>query len=239
MSAYTSKPKGLNWKDSARSFDALAAEYDSWFDNNPLFDIELAALLAVKEKLIHPFLEIGVGTGRFAEALKIDYGMDPAISPLQLASGRSILGIKAIGEQVPVRSGSMGTVFILFTLCFLADPALVMRECSRILRSDGRLVIGLIPGLSKWGKLLAQKKKGNNPFYRHARIRTIAGTVEMLSVTGFSVIESWATLFQPPGNSLAAESPRKGLDEHAGFCVLVMSKKEVACEITKSDYPDN
>lgn len=232
MTATTSNPKKLNWKDSAGSFDALAGEYDSWFDNNPLFDIELAALLAVKEKLAHPFLEIGVGPGRFAEALKIDYGIDPAISPLQLATSRSILAVKAIGEQLPVRSESMGTVFILFTLCFLADPVLMMRECSRILKPGGRLIIGLIPRLSKWGKLLTRKKKENNPFYRHARLRTIAETVDMLAVNGFSVIESWSTLFQPPDNSLAAESPRRGLDEQAGFCVLVMNKKEAAGEIT-------
>jgi ubiquinone/menaquinone biosynthesis C-methylase UbiE len=239
MTANMSNPKSLNWKDSAGSFDVLASEYDSWFDNNLLFDIELAALLAVKEKLAHPFLEIGVGPGRFAEVLKINYGIDPAISPLQLASSRSILGIKAIGEQLPVRSGSMGTVFILFTLCFLADPVLVMRECSRILKSDGCLIIGLIPRLSKWGKLLTRKKKENNPFYRHARLRTIAEAVEMLTMNGFSMIESWTTLFQSPDNSLAAESPRRGLDEHAGFCVLVMNKKEAASEITKPDHPDD
>lgn len=239
MAANKSNSKSLIWKNTARSFNELALEYDSWFDNNPLFHIELDALNAIRQELPSPRLEIGVGPGRFAEALKISYGIDPAMSPLQLAAGRSILGIKAIGEQLPVRSGCMGTVFILFTLCFLADPALVMRECSRILMPDGRLVIGLIPRLSKWGKLVAQKKKENNPFYRHARLRTIAETVEMLSGIGFSVIESWSALFQTFDNSLVAESPRQDFDEHAGFCVLVMSKKEAAGEITKPDHADN
>ncbi len=192
----------------------------------PFLDIELAALNAVREQLPYHRFEIGVGTGRFAEALKIDYGIDPAISPLQLAGTRSILGINAIGENLPVRFECMGTAFILFTLCFLADPARVLQECSRILMPDGRLVIGLIPRLSIWGHLLAQKKKENNPFYRHARLRNIAETVEMLSGSGFSVIESWSTLMQSPDNSLEVEPPRQGIDDLAGFCVLVASNKD-------------
>ncbi|MDW7773053.1 MAG: class I SAM-dependent methyltransferase [Desulfobulbaceae bacterium] len=235
----TSSAEKRDWKDTARPFDRLAREYDSWFEGNPLFRIELAALLAVQEKPAHPSLEIGVGPGRFARALDIDFGIDPAISPLQFAGSRNILCMQAVGEKIPVRSGCMGTVFILFTLCFLADPAQVLRECFRILKPDGRLLIGMIPGMSKWGELITRKKEENNPFYRHARLRSVAETKALLSLGGFSVIESWSTLFQPPGNTLTAESPRQGSEEDAGFCVLVLKKKEADGGTTQPDYPDN
>jgi ubiquinone/menaquinone biosynthesis C-methylase UbiE len=239
MKPDSSRTNRLQWRNTAEPFDALSSEYDGWFDNNPIFRIELAALHAVREILPHPFMEIGVGPGRFARKLNIDIGIDPAISPLKLARSRSILGIRAIGEQLPIRSGSIGTVFILFTLCFLADPVAVLQECARIMQRDGRLVIGMIPGLSGWGQVLAGKKKENNPFYRHAQLRSIAEVCAMLSGTGFSIIESWSTLFQSPDGALADESPRQGHEEHAGFCVLVMTKEEAASEFTQPDHPDN
>lgn len=224
---------------SAEPFESLATEYDSWFDGNPLFEIELAALRAVENGFIRPFLEIGVGPGRFAQALQTEYGIDPAFSPLQLARSRSILGIRAVGEQLPVQSGCMGTVFILFTMCFLADPVQVNREIYRILAPGGKLVLGMIPRQSEWGKSLLQKKKENHPFYRYANLKSVEETIIMATECGFCLTESWSTLFQPPGITLAMESPRKGYDERAGFCVLVFSKKEAACERTEPDNPDN
>jgi len=232
----TDRPK---WLDSAAAFDALAAEYDHWFTDNPLFEIELAALTAVGERPVRPSLELGVGPGRFAEALAIDYGIDPAHAPLQLARSRGIPGIRAIGEQLPLRSGSIGTVFVLFTLCFLADPALALRECARILKPQGRLIIGMIPGMSPWGKMLERKKRENNPFYRHATLRSVAEVVAMSSGCGFNLIDACSTLFQSPDAQPTSESPRRGIDEIAGFCVLVLAKKEKAHEIPQPDHPDN
>jgi SAM-dependent methyltransferase len=227
------------WKKKAAAFEKRAEEYDSWFADNPLFENEMAALRAVKEKLPRPFVEIGVGPGRFARALRTDYGIDPAMAPLRLAGGRDIAGVRAIGEQLPFRPGCVGTVFILFTLCFLADPDMALRECARVLRRKGRLVLGLIPARSRWGREIVQKKEKGNPFYRHAELRTIGAAEKLLAESGFSCIESWSTLFQPPGSDIDEESPRRGRDENAGFCVLVMKKKEETVETPQPDHADN
>lgn len=215
----------MDWKTASQPFNERAEEYDNWFENSTLFDIELAALTAITENLPHPRLEIGVGPGHFAQTLKVGIGIDPAISALQLASRRSIIAINGIGENLPFQTGSMGTAFILFTLCFLSEPVTVFKECSRIIKPDGRMVIGLIPALSSWGKMLAEKGKNNHPFYRHARMRTIAESLKFLRINGFTVRESWSTLLQNPGDKIAFETPRQGMNEHAGFCVLVTSKK--------------
>ncbi len=60
---------------SGRIFNESAVDYDLWFDRHPhIFQSELNAL-----KKIVPCkgtgLEIGVGTGRFAEKLGIRYGI--------------------------------------------------------------------------------------------------------------------------------------------------------------------
>ncbi|HBI16382.1 MAG TPA: class I SAM-dependent methyltransferase [Desulfobulbaceae bacterium] len=215
----------MTWEKAMQPFNERAAEYDGWFADNPVFTIELAALLALTIMPPRPRLEIGVGPGRFAQALGIDYGIDPAISPLQLSSRRGILVIRGTGEHLPVRQATIGTVYLLFTLCFLTDPLAVLGECTRVLRPGGRVIIGLIPSGSAWGKRLSDRGKSGDPFYRHARFRSIAETMQMLAIHGYQVEEAWSTLRQQPGRQLQFEPPKAGAEENAGFCVLMAGQQ--------------
>lgn len=53
-----------------------------------------------------PSLEIGVGTGRFAEALGIEYGVDVSGRVLELAKRRGITVVEGSGENLPFRDES-------------------------------------------------------------------------------------------------------------------------------------
>jgi SAM-dependent methyltransferase len=215
----------MNWREAIRPFNEKAAQYDEWYENNPAFAIELSALQASSMELLRPRLEIGVGPGRFARALRVEFGLDPALSPLRIASRRNIMTMNGLGEQLPVRSRSIGTVYLLFTLCFLPDPGLVLQECSRILLPNGRLVLGLIPAGSSWGKRVVDQARQHDSCYRHAHVRTVNETVQLLAGKGFFVLESWSTLFQPPNGKLIHEDPIPGVREDAGFCVLITANK--------------
>jgi ubiquinone/menaquinone biosynthesis C-methylase UbiE len=175
---------------AAQPFNEYAREYDNWYDSSPLFNIEFEAIRATTIQLIQPGLEVGVGPGRFAHALNIEFGLDPALSPLQLAKDRSIISINGIGEQLPIRMQSIGTVFLFFTLCFLTDPATVLREFFRVLKPGGFMIIGFIPALSSWGQHLARQGRENHPYYRFARFRTVAETITVLSGNGFQILEA-------------------------------------------------
>ena len=70
------------WRQAAGVFDERAAEYDGWFEDSLLFSIECAALQELVTPLLGPKLEVGVGPGRFAEALGVEFGVDPALAPL-------------------------------------------------------------------------------------------------------------------------------------------------------------
>lgn len=213
-----------NWRQSSEVFDRNAAEYDSWFEESLLFDIELAALKELKTPLLGPKLEIGVGSGRFAKEIDVAFGVDPAINPLYLSQKRGIEVIQATGEELPIGSSRMRTVYLLFALCFLADPLQVIKESSRVLKEGGHLVLGMIPSLGLWGKSLEEKKKDGHPFYEYARFYDMI-TVELwLNDAGFQLVETRSSLFQPPDSLQEFECSHSGVSPEAGFWVLVARK---------------
>lgn len=214
------------WRKASKVFHSRAAEYDQWFDDgNLLFQIELGALKQLQTDLGSPKLEIGVGPGRFAEALNVDYGVDPAHAPLVIAAGRNIASCRAVGEHLPVQQKKMGAVFLLFTLCFVENPTAVLQECYRVLKPDGHLIIGTVPSSSPWGRVLHVKKEQNHPFYQHARFYEVDIVRGWLDDYGFTVTEIRSTLMQSPDSLKAMEDSCEGLHGQAGFVVLVGGKK--------------
>ena len=214
------------WQQADNVFQERADEYDSWYEDSILFATELAAIQQISSPLAEPKLELGVGPGRFAAQLGVTIGIDPAPAALRHAVSRGLSGVAGIGEQLPIRSSTAGTLFMLFTLCFLVDPLQVLAECYRVLTKEGCLVIGQIPAQSLWGRDLENKRINGNAFYKYARFYTIEQSVNLLQQAGFTLIESYSTLFQPPGKIERLEPARPGSDEQAGFCVLVARKKE-------------
>ncbi len=213
------------WRQRAEVFQERAKDYDSWFEDSLLFDIELTALQELKTPFAEPKIEIGVGPGRFARALHVSFGIDPAFAPLKISRTRNINVIQAIGEELPLAGRCAGSIFILFTLCFLADPKRVFTECYRILRPGGSLVLGMVPASGFWGRALLAKKEKKHPFYRHASFYEARQSAEMIKNAGFSLIECRSTLYQQPGKVEDLEYSRPGLDDTAGFCLLVGRKE--------------
>ena len=65
-------------------FDSHASEYDAWYDTDAgktIFAMEVDCLKPLLYSYPRPYLEIGVGSGRFARALGIEYGVEPAPAP--------------------------------------------------------------------------------------------------------------------------------------------------------------
>jgi len=210
---------------AAKIFHDHAEEYDSWFDRSPVYKTEMRAIKALHAERNEPKMEIGVGPGRFAQELEVAFGVDPALAPLKKAYQRNIKCCQASGEHLPLKDGIIGTVYILFTLCFAADPQKILLECSRVLRDDGCLVIGMIPSESKWGISLAAKKKAGHIFYKHASFYTIKTLCSWLNGANMIITEWCSTLYQVPGCVERVEVPRDTLDEQAGFAVIVANKR--------------
>jgi len=110
-----------------------------------LFASEVRCLRRLGTELPRPWLEVGVGTGRFADALNIDVGADPALGVLQHAKRRRIQAVQALGQALPFRDGVFGAVFVIVTLCFADDFKNLLREAARVTRREGRIVLGIVP----------------------------------------------------------------------------------------------
>jgi len=201
-------------------FEALAARYDAWYDGAPgqlLFAAELACLRALVPQGNSPRLEVGVGSGRFAAALGLDIGLDPARAPLRLAAGRGIAVVQGAGERLPFGDRSFGTVVFVATLCFAEDPAAVLGEARRVLARSGRLVAGVVPLDSAWGRRYEAQGLAGHPFYQGARFLTLAEHRRLLADAGFTVSAACSTLTQAPSEDLVEEQVHEGVVPGAGF----------------------
>jgi ubiquinone/menaquinone biosynthesis C-methylase UbiE len=128
-------------------FDNFAERYDAWYDRffgKSAFRLEKSCIVSLCANLWRPFLEIGVGTGRFAEVLRIEHGVDTSVGMLRFAKKRGIITVKGACEKLPFSDKFFGAVFIIVTLCFVDDPSKVLVEASRVLKDEGSIVLGLI-----------------------------------------------------------------------------------------------
>jgi SAM-dependent methyltransferase len=207
-------------------FDSLASDYDAWFEGEGkhVFEMEVKAFQEVLTSLPKPWLEVGVGSGRFAQALGIETGIDPSIRLLELARSRGVTGYLARGEDKFFDEGSFGTVFLIVTLCFVVSPSAVLREAHRILKDGGKVVLGLVLRESPWGQFYLEKKKAGHRFYQHATFYSYQEVVEFLKDAGFTVEKVLSTLFQRPGEVTGMEPPRAQYFPEAGFTVIVTDK---------------
>jgi len=213
------------------AFDAYAAQYDAWYDSDvgrPIFATEVACLRRFLQRYPGPHLEIGVGSGRFAQALAVQYGVDPATCPLRLAGARGIRVVQARGESLPFPNEVFGAVLIALTLCFVREATQVLEESRRAMRPTGGLVMGLILEGSPWAEYYTRKGQEGHPIYSQASFFSKEEVEAMLRLSGFKTFEYRSCLFQPPGlTRYVIEEPVYDYHPSAGF-VAVGSRRDMA-----------
>jgi len=207
-------------------FNELALEYDAWFDKegSRIFFIEVKAFQGILPNLPKPWLEVGVGSGRFAQALGIKMGIDPSAKLLAMARMRGVTGFLVKGEDQFFDEETFGTIFLIVTLCFVDSPIAVLSEAQRILKTGGKIVLGLVLRDSPWGRFYSMKKEQGHRFYKHATFYSYQEVTELLEHTCFAVEKVVSTLFQKPNEVEVMEPPREGFFSNAGFAIVVARK---------------
>jgi ubiquinone/menaquinone biosynthesis C-methylase UbiE len=195
--------------DAARYTSAAAAQrYDSRW---PRY---------IRESLRHTFdridlqpgqrlLDVGCGTGQLlagAHAHTPDAiltGIDPSRSMLGVARRRvpdSVALLQASAEAVPVRSGSVDWLVMTSVLNRVHDPVATRRECRRVLRPGGTLV------LTDWCddfltmRLQARWSRLTDRAFRHIysalelQAFLIAGGLEVVSLERYKINWHWGLM---------------------------------------------
>ncbi|MBN1863938.1 MAG: class I SAM-dependent methyltransferase [Victivallales bacterium] len=205
-------------------FERLASRYDAWFDiagHRRIFEAEVACIRDLLGGVPRPWLEIGVGTGRFASALNLDEGIDPSPAALEYAAGRGIKTCSGKAENMPYDNHMFGLALMVVTLCFLDDPARALSECRRILRSDGFAILGFVPEDSAWGRFYMRKGSEGHPFYSAARFYTAKEVIRLANRAGFYLDRTTSCLSEKPGHELDSyEMHHEGIGKGSGFVAM-------------------
>ncbi len=206
---------------SYNAFDQAVEEYDAWYEHNELFTHELATLGVIGYPCASS-IEIGVGTGRFAQRLHIPFGIDPALNALKLAYRRGIRVFNARAESLPFEDNLFNRVYFIFSLCFVQDQRSALKEAIRILKKDGngKLIVGFVPKDSPWGRLYKKKGDEGHKLYRHANFfspKQLDSWVKSLDFVPDETISS--LLFSPEDKPYPKEPPLEYLVDKAGFVV--------------------
>lgn len=215
--------------DMKSIFDMFAERYDKWYDKpfgKSAFRLEKDCIEFLCGDLAKPFLEVGVGTGRFAVALNVEYGIDTSIAVLRFAKKRGIKAVRGDRQKLPFADESFGAVFIIVTLCFVDDPLKVLEEAVRVSRRKGPIILGLILKGSPWAAFYEKKGDKGNVFYKIARFYSFEEVRSMLASVGLEIEETRSTMFQRPTvNPLVFEFSRKDVCREAGFVAIKVRKR--------------
>ena len=197
-------------------FDKYYKKYDAWYDKNKFaYFSEIEAVKKVLPKR-GKGLEIGVGTGRFAGALGVKFGIDPSGKMLEAAKKRGVEVKLGSGEKISFKDSTFDYVAIIITLCFVKNPLKVLKESRRVLKKNGKIVIGIVDKDSFLGKFYQKKK---SVFYKQANFFSVEEVVKMLKNAGFNKISFYQTISKPLNKFVAIERPKQGFGK-GGFVVI-------------------
>lgn len=176
------------------AFEKNPTAYDQWFTTHK--KMYLAELQVIKQLV--PIkgigVEIGVGTGNFAQPLGIPIGLEPSINMAKSAQKKGIQVVKGIAEQLPFFSNIFDFVVFIATICFLDTISRAFIETYRVLKPNGIIIVGFINEDS----ILAaqnQRKKEKSKFYQEATFYSTKKIIDMLRANHFKQMVIKQTLF--------------------------------------------
>ena len=183
------------------SFKKNYHRYDQWFDNNKdSYKLELEVLKKFVPKN-GKGLESGVGTGKFAVPLNVEYGIDPVFEMFEKAKEQGVKTVCAKGEKLPFQSEVFDFVLAVTTICFYDDILSSFEEAFCVIKKGGVFILGFVDKGSWLGEIY-QEKKEKSPFYKDAVFYSAEEIKGILELAGFSGFEFGQTLLQEEKNAV-------------------------------------
>ena len=205
-----------------KPFDEYLNEYEEWFvQNSSVYSSELKAIRDISV-VPENAVEIGVGSGLFAEPLGIKTGIEPSEAMREKAKERGINVVDGVAENLPWEDNSIDYVLMVTTICFVDDVKKSLSEVYRVLQKSGSFIIGFVDKNSPVG-LLYQKNKEESLFYKDATFYSTEELYEYLKETGFSIKNTKQTVFGLLNEVVKVQEPGEGYGE--GSFVVIKALK--------------
>lgn len=199
-------------------FETHAAKYEDWFEKNPFaYESELQAV-RMQIPIGGKGIEIGVGSGRFAEPLGINLGIEPSGKMREIAEKRGIKVMDGVAENLPFDNAQFDFALMVTTICFLDDIKTAFKEAHRILKPGGSLIIGFVDKNSPIGKSY-QEHKNESTFYQEATFYSVDEVIAHLRDTGFTNFNITQTIFHDLKDIKSIEPIKKDYGE-GSFVVI-------------------
>ncbi|MBP6398657.1 MAG: class I SAM-dependent methyltransferase [Saprospiraceae bacterium] len=201
---------------SINVFEKNTLEYDQWFQNHS--SVYESEILAIQQAIPQnkKGIEIGVGTGRFAERLNIKFGVEPSENMAKVSEQKGIIVYRAYAESLPLDNTTFDFVLMVTTVCFLSDISKAFSEVYRILKPKGEIILGIIDKKSQLG-IKYEKEKSSNKFYSDAHFHSTEELTALLHQSHFENFQYWQTLISLKENEI--EKPEKGFGK-GSFVVI-------------------
>lgn len=190
-------------------FDKEARSYDDWYKTKLggfVDEIETIAILNHFDiTKIKRILDVGCGTGNYSIKLAKKgfevVGVDISTEMLNIAMEKSnnmclpIKFIRCDARQLPFPENYFDAALSVATFEFVSEPLAVLGEMFRVIKKDGKIVIGFINKDSEWGKLYLSQDFQQKTVFRYANLFT---KQEISTLRSNELIEIIETLYTPP-----------------------------------------
>lgn len=206
-------------------FEKYAEQYEEWFvENRWVYEAELRAVKAMLPVGGHG-VEIGVGSGRFAEPLGIKIGVEPSKSMREIAQKRGIQVLDGVAEELPFDDAGFDFVLMVTTVCFVDNIRKALLEAHRVLSHGGFLIIGFVDRNSMVGQTYLDHQN-ENVFYKDATFFSVDELDELMDQAGFKDLTFKQTIFKTLSRTTRDEQVKPGHGE--GSFVVIRGRKEEA-----------
>jgi SAM-dependent methyltransferase len=221
-----------------------ASAYDEWFTHNrPLFESELEAIASIMPDEWTDAVEVGCGTGLFAEQLGVGRGVEPSASMADRARDRGLTVESGRAEALPLERDAVDLALALGVLGYVDEFDRALGELARVVEPGGQVVVAFLAAGRAFAELYDEAAAAGaypsdleweTPYplemVEAAEWRSVEEVLGGLRSVGFAEPQTAQTLTEPPETAVrTVESPTDGHDR-GSWIVVRATRSETATD---------